>query len=366
MEQPSRREVLRTASAVVAAGLSPSFVGTAAQSQLRLPRDIRVAIIGFEGHYSETLEVASACPQVRLAAIAEGDPALRKRASSNVVSSKAALYEDYRQMLDKEALDVVAVCGPNYTRARIVQECADRKLAIVAEKPLAMDLDELEATRRSITTNAVPLTILLPMRFSPVYKRMHSIVQSGEIGDVITMAAQKSYKLGARPEWMKKRATFGGIIPYIAIHMVDLMRWISGREFVEAAAFQSNVGFPAYGEMENNAAVIFRLDNNGTAAARLDYLRPGTAPTHGDDRLRIAGTKGVVEYQDGVGLRLMTTDSKPALVDELPPAGLLFADFLDAVYNGRKHVISPGEIFRVNQIVLSARDAAEGHRIVKI
>ncbi len=366
MEKPNRREVLRTAAAAMTAGLSPAFGGTAAQPPLRLPRDIRVAIIGFEGHYSEILEVASASPQVKLVAIAEGDPTLRKRASANVHSSKAALYEDYRQMLDKEALDVVAVCGPNHTRARIVQECADRKLAIVAEKPLAIDLDELEATRRSITTNAVHLTILLPMRFSPVYKRMHSIVQGGEIGEVVAMAAQKSYKLGDRPDWLKKRATFGGIIPYIAIHMVDLMRWISGREFVESAAFQSNVGFPAYGEMENNAAAIFRLDNSGTATVRLDYLRPGTAPTHGDDRLRIAGTKGVVEYQEGIGLRLVTGERKPTLTAELPPAGSLFADFLDSVYNGRKHIISPDEIFRVNQIVLNARDAAEGHRIVKI
>ena len=133
------------------------------------------------------------------------------------------------------------------------------------------------------------------------------------------MGAQKSYKIGLergqRPEWMRHRETYGGTIPYIGIHMVDLMRWVSGREFVETAAFQSRVGFDELRDMENNTAVIYRLDNRGTANLRMDYLRPETAPTHGDDRLRVVGIKGVVEYQGGT-LSLMTASSKPRNVTE--------------------------------------------------
>ena len=128
--------------------------------------------------------------------------------------------------------------------------------------------------------------MLLTMQFEPEYQAMRNIVRSGRIGEVVSLDAQKSYKLGMRPGWMKVRKSYGGTIPYIGIHLVDLMRWISGRELVEAAAFQSNVGFPEIGEMENNTAVIFKLDNRGTASLHLDYLRPATAPTHGDDRLR--------------------------------------------------------------------------------
>jgi predicted dehydrogenase len=208
--------------------------------------------------------------------------------------------------------------------------------------------------------------MLLSMRFDPQYRKMHAIVRGGGIGEVVAMTAQKSYKLGDRPDWMKRRETFGGIIPYIGIHMVDLMLWVSGRELTEAAAFQSNVGYPGYREMENNAAVIFKLDNRGTATVRLDYLRPATAPTHGDDRLRIAGTEGVVEYQDLSGLTLVNRESKPAQVRDLPAAGSLFGDFLDAVYNGRQPLLTPGEIFRVNEIVLKARDAAESHTLARL
>jgi predicted dehydrogenase len=361
--------MLKATAGTIAAGLAAGARTGRSQpssSSLRLPRTVRVGIIGLEGHISEILSVAATSPQVQIVAIAETDPTARSKATDEPSMKNATLYADYREMLDRQKLDVVAVCGENSVRVPIVQACAERKLAIVAEKPLALTLDDLELTRQKIIASGVPFTMLLSMRFDPQYRRMHAIVRGGGIGEVVAMTAQKSYKLGERPDWMKRRETFGGIIPYIGIHMVDLMLWVSGSEFAEAAAFQSNVGYPGIREMENNAAVIFKLDNRGTATVRLDYLRPATAPTHGDDRLRIAGTEGVVEYQDSSGLTLVTRDRKPTQVRDLPAAGSLFADFLDAVYNGRQPLLTPGEIFRVNEIVLKARDAAESHTIVRL
>jgi predicted dehydrogenase len=330
-----------------------------------IPDPVRVAIIGLEGHYSEIVEVARLLPKVRVTAVADTDAQRLARTRRNAQLSSARTFDDYRRMLDAERLEVVAVCGENAGRAAIVQECARRGLAIIAEKPLAMDLAELEATRRSIAASRVPFSMLLPMRCDPPYRQMRATVQAGLIGEVVAMGAQKSYKLGDRPGWMKSRAAFGGTIPYIGIHMVDLMRWVGGREFRSAAAFQSNVGAPQVGEMENNVALIFTLDNRGTASLRMDYLRPATAPTHGDDRLRIAGTRGVLEFQPSQGVTLVTEAAGAQLTD-LPPQEHLFLDFLVSMYGGPAHIISPGEIFRANEIVLKARDAAETGRIVPL
>jgi predicted dehydrogenase len=365
--QPTRRELLKAAACAATVAVSgPAQSRPARQNELRLPREVRVAIVGLEGHYSEILSVAGMCPQIRVTAVSDGDADVLRKAASNAVMKQSTAYSDYRSLLDREKLDVVAVCGPNATRPDIICACAERKLAVVAEKPLAITMADLTRVRRAVETSGVPLTMLLPMRFAAQYRKMQEVVHSGEIGDVVTVAAQKSYKLGDRPAWMKSRSTFGGIIPYIGIHMIDLMRWTSGRDFVEAAAFQSNLGAPQTGEMENNAALIFRLDNNGTGSLRMDYLRPDTAPTHGDDRLRIAGTRGVVEFQEGRGVTLVTAGRKPEQVTALPPDGYLFADFLQAVFAGGHHLITQTEIFRVSEIVLKARDAAEQHMIVKL
>lgn len=355
----SRRQFLRTTTVATAAGITAAALP-------QLPALIRVGIIGLDGHVSEITNAAKRLSNIRITAVAENKPALVQRVKADAAYANAKLYDDYRKLLDTEKLDVVAVCGENGGRAEILTACAERKIPIASEKPLTISLQELAAVKKVITQNNVPLTMVLPMRFAPQYQAMKQIVDSGQIGEVITIAAQKSYKLGTRPDWMKSHKTYGGTIPYIGIHMIDLMRYVSSREFVTTAAFQSNVGFPEIGTMENNTAVIFQLDNQGTASLRMDYLRPATAPTHGDDRLRVAGTKGVVEFQEGSGVTLLTTSQKPLKLADLPAEKLLFVDFLDSLYNHKPHLIKPEEIYRVTEIVLKARAAAETGRVVPL
>ena len=349
--------------------LQAGAVALAAPATVRLPRPVRVGIIGLEGHFSEVLEAAKVAPEIQVAAVTASKPRERQRLASNKALAAAKPYDDYRRMLDAEKLDAVCICSENHQRAATVIACAERGVAIAAEKPLTLSLSDLDAVKKAVARYKVPLTMLLPMRFSPPYLAMQKIVASGEIGEPIAIGAQKSYKLGLdrgqRPDWMRRRSTYGGTIPYIGIHMVDLMRFAGGREFVEAAAFHSTVAMPDLGEMENNTAIIYRLDNRGTANLRMDYLRPETAPTHGDDRLRIAGTKGVVEYQAET-LTLITASQAPRRITDLPERSSLFADFLDSIYNSKTHLLPLADVYRVTEIVLRTRDAADSSRVVSL
>ena len=336
-----------------------------AAAPIRLPGPVRVGLIGLDGHFSEATRAAELLPGVEITAIAVSSDHERRRGERNTQLAKARAYDDYRAMLDREKLDVVCLCDQNHKRAETVLACLERKLPTAAEKPLALSLADLGRIRERHAVTGTPLTMLLPMRFDPHYLGMKAIVDRGEIGEPIALSAQKSYQLGERAGWMKQRATFGGTIPYIGIHVVDLLRFISGRDMVEAAAFHSNAGFPAYGDMENNATLSYRLDNGGTASVRLDYLRPEAAGSHGDDRLRIAGTDGVVEYQQGE-VTLITDSKKPHRVTELPQHTPLFVDFLDAVYNGAKPLLTAEESLRVTEIMLKTRDAADQRRVVEL
>lgn len=360
-----RRFLIASAAAAATARkvLAESLAGNPAALQ---PEIVRVGIIGVEGHYSEITAAARIWPAIRVTAIAEHDPSLRQEAARHKMLAGATIYDDHRTLLEREKLDVVAVCGQNDVRAAIVRACVARRIPVVAEKPLALSLADLEAVKRDVIRHDVPLTMLLSMRFSPPFQEMKRRVASGEIGEVVSIQGEKSYQLGQRPDWMKNHRSYGGTIPFIGIHLVDLMRWVSGREFVAASAFQSNVGFPQIGEMENNATINFKMDNQGTALVRLDYLRPATAATHGDDRLRIAGTRGVIEYREGDGLTLLTDHAALQRITAPPGDRLLFADFLDFLYHGKPHLISRDDVFRVTEIVLKAREAAETGRGVRL
>jgi len=334
---------------------------------VRLPRRIRLGLLGLDGHYGEILDPLKHLPDVELVAVSDADAGKAKRVIDGAGVPSARPYADYREMLDREQFDVIAVCNNNGERAQAILACAARKLHVIAEKPLAIHRRDLDRVRRAVEHSGIKLSMLLPMRFSSPYLAMKKVVERGEIGEVAQIAAQKSYKAGERPEWMKRRSTFGGAIPWIGIHMVDLMRWSSGLEFTEVASFQTRIGdFPGIGEMENVTGSLFRLDNGGVALLRMDYLRPETAPSHGDDRLRLAGTRGIVEYQEATGVTLLPAHGKPAVLRDLPAEQSVFVDFLESVYAGKPAALPLTDIYRVSDIVLRAREAAERNRMLRI
>jgi predicted dehydrogenase len=323
-----------------------------------LPRKIRLAMIGLEGHPGTVLDALPALPDVELAAFYDPDP---KRGRN----LKARRYDNWRELLTQEHLDVVGVAGSHPERTPAILAAAERKLHIASEKPLAFSREDLNRVKVAVASNQVGLTMFLPMRFYGSYSEMHRMIAEGAIGEVAQIDAQKSYKLGERAEWMRHRDTFGGTIPYIGVHMVDLMRFTTGRELTQAFSMQNRIGHPDMQDMENTTATVFRLDNGGVSVLHMDYLRPETAPTHGDDRLRVAGTKGVIEFQETGGLTLVTDREKLHTVTPLPENRNLFVDFLDAVYNGKPAGLPLEDIYRVNEIVLGARESAETGKVVK-
>jgi len=333
---------------------------------MRLPRKVRVGLLGLDGHIAEILSPLPQLPDAELVAVSAPDAAARAHLARNPLLANTRFYGGHRELLDHEKIDIAAICNTNGERAALILECLARKLHVVAEKPLAIERADLEKIKQLTAKSGVRLSMLLPMRFDPVYLALKQIVDSGEIGEVALIDAQKSYKGGSRAPWYTKRSTYGGTIPWIGIHMVDLMRWTSGREFTDAMSFQTHIAYPELGDMENVTATLFRMDNGGAATLRMDYLRPESCPTHGDDRLRLAGTKGIAEYMAATGVTVLSAGRKPRVVTQLPPRRWLFAEFLESVYNGKPESLTLADIYRVNDIVLAAREAAEKRQIMSL
>lgn len=345
--------------------LAASALAAAAQTPVRLPKRLRVAMIGFDGHPGEITEPLPLLPDVEIVATADGNPETLARQAKSPRLTAARQYSDYREMLAREKdLDVVAVCNNNGDRAAAVIAAAERGCNVIAEKPLAINREDYLKVRRTVEARRIALGLLVPMRFEPPYLALKKIVEEGLLGDIIQIAGQKSYKAAGSSPWRRNRATYGSTILWIGIHMIDLMRWTSSRELTEVVAWQTRVGMPELRDQENTSVSMYKLDNGGYASLRMDYARPTTAPTHGDDRLRLAGTKGVAEYQIATGVTLVTAQDKPRVIADLPPKGSVFIDYLESTYNGKKPIVTASEIWRINEITLAAHESAASGRLV--
>jgi hypothetical protein len=69
------------------------------------------------------------------------------------------------------------------------------------------------------------------------------------------------------------------------------------------------------------------MANGGVAMLHMDYCRPETAQTHGDDRLRLAGTKGAANDPAATGVTVMSAARKREVIRELRRANRYLSTF---------------------------------------
>jgi predicted dehydrogenase len=328
---------------------------------------MRLGLIGLKGHQSVVLNGARQLGDVELVAVSDDDSrALDRFVRDTPQARQAQKYADWRHLVEHAMIDVCCVCDENHVRAEQLLALVKRNVHIVTEKPLTTTLEDLERVQSALAESKSKLTMLLTMRHEARYAKMRELVQSGIIGEVCQISAQKSYRLEDRPEWFKSRQRLGGTIPYIGIHAVDLMSWVSGLRYRRVAAFHGRIGSEHIQETENHASILLELSNGGSATARLDYLRPSPAPTHGDDRLRLAGTEGVLEVRGGEPkLMLVTSKKEPHTIDPGSTPNL-FTEFVQALRANQPYRIPAEDCFYATKVVLKARQAADEKKLVDL
>lgn len=362
-----RRQFLHS---TVGAGLA---LASPSPAQMRPPiapeAVIRVGLMGREGHPDILLRSIPHLSHVQWTAYAKAAPHedtawVQKRFPG---SEHTRVYEHYHDMLEKEQLDVVGVCLPFFQNAEASMAAARQGIHVLSEKPAALNLADLARLEQVVRQSGIRYSNMLEMRTLPILQAARAAVQKGAIGEPILLSSQKTYQFGTeRPWYYKERKTYGGTIPWVGIHALDYMRWVSGQEYAQVAAYQGNKAHPQYPGCEDHAGLLLRLVNGGTATCHLDFLRPAAAPTHGDDRLRIAGSEGVLEAGD-LQNRATLISNKGASGDlPLPPAVDFFERFAASLRGQSEPVVTAEDSFAMTRICLRARDAADSGQWVKL
>jgi hypothetical protein len=126
--------------------------------------------------------------------------------------------------------------------------------------------------------------------------------------------------------------------------------------YVGTTATDSTSDNRDHGELEMTALCMAVMDNGVLASSSIDYLRPSTAPTHGDDRVRVAGTDGVIEVMKGE-VTLINADGEQKL--ELLPQRGIFYDFALHLLDGEEALVDAAQTFELTRACLVARDYAD-------
>lgn len=180
----------------------------------------RAAVIGRtgKGDYGHGMDVAFVGnPKLQVVAVADDDSAGRAAAAKRIGVSNA--YADYREMLDREKPQFVAV-APRWIdehRAMILA-CAERGIHVLCEKPLAPTLADCDAIVAACERTHTKLAIAFQTRYSPRYERIKELIAGGAIGEILEL----------RGRGKEDRRGGGEDLMVLGSHIMDLFRGVMG------------------------------------------------------------------------------------------------------------------------------------------
>jgi predicted dehydrogenase len=330
---------------------------------------MRLGLIGSTGHWQTYAPALQHVPGLTLVAVAAAGPEETTGAFDHApgLTVDTRRFDDPRQMLDSQRLDVVQVCGRNDKIPFWARVCLERGLPVMAEKPLAMDLPTLEGLFQAARKSSAALVPMHTMRSVPALAAVRQAVRAGDVGDPLVSFSQKTYKWGkSRPDFYRSRTTFPGLAPWVGIHAFDWLHWILGDVFTEVQGREGTTAHPDYPACASQAAFVLTMNQGGVAAVTLDYLRPAAAASHADERLRIAGSSGVIETALVEQTVTLITAAQKSRTLPLTPQPDIFTQFARSLRGEAPPPLTLSEACRITEIALKAQQAADTGRTVSL
>ncbi|HBC89660.1 MAG TPA: gfo/Idh/MocA family oxidoreductase [Lentisphaeria bacterium] len=325
---------------------------------------MKMCFIGFRGHHGYAVDGLKQLPELEVSAISAGcaDDLAPLQEKLKGVGRTPPVSNDWRKMLDEVKPEMVCIDGPFDLHAEMCVEAIKRGIHVFCEKPIALSLDDLERVRKEYgRTKGIHLSSMVGLRYDPAFMSAWKQVKKGAVGKVKLITTQKSYGLGKRPDFFKVRSTYGGTIPWVGSHSIDWAYWFSGSKFKSVYARHDNSDNFGLGDMEMSALFMFEMQNGILASGNIDYLRPKAAKTHGDDRVRVAGTDGVIEV----------IDRKVTLIDKTGERQIeavadrqIFVDFVRHIQGKSKSLVDAEQTFDLTEACLLARESADTGKII--
>ncbi|GAA5205235.1 Gfo/Idh/MocA family protein [Microbacterium kyungheense] len=172
--------------------------------------------------------------RARIVAVADVSP--ERRAALAAEAGGAAQYGDWCDVVaDLAALrvDGVVIAVPDALHVDVAIAVAEAGVPFLLEKPAAPTLDELTRLARHAATGSSRLAVGHVLRFTPFWRSVKRILESGAIGRPMTLEVRENIGFWhfahsyVRGNW-RSTAQAGPMVLTKTSHDLDLIRWIAG------------------------------------------------------------------------------------------------------------------------------------------
>jgi len=143
----------------------------------------KIAVIG-TGWWSTFTHIPSlqSYPAANLVALCDSDTEKLKAAEEKYQVGHT--YSDYREMLEKEALDGVVIATNHASHYEIARACLEHNLSVMIEKPMVLYARHAQELVNLAREHQQALMIGYPYHYNTTIQHVRDVIQSGELGAI--------------------------------------------------------------------------------------------------------------------------------------------------------------------------------------
>lgn len=340
---------------------------------------LKYAIIGC-GRISPNHIVAAQENKLDIVALCDIDETKMDSTIENFnLSSEVCKYTDYREMIQKEKPELVAICTESGKHGQIALDCIEAGVNLIIEKPIALSLEEADLIISKANEKNVKVSACHQNRFNKSVQKIREAVEGNRFGKLMHGTAHVRWNRGknyyTQAPWRGTWEQDGGALMNQCIHNIDLLRWMMGNEITEVVGMTDNL-IHGFIEAEDLGMALVKFANGSFG------IIEGTTnifPKNLEETLYVFGEKGTVKA-GGKSVNLIEEWQFADKLDdpeevkekyhENPPNvygfghNPLYADVIDAIKNDRQPYVTAKDGRNALELVLAIyKSAAEGKSV---
>jgi myo-inositol 2-dehydrogenase / D-chiro-inositol 1-dehydrogenase len=204
-----------------------------------------------------------------------------------------AMAADVDDLLSNGDVDGVAICSSTDTHAELITAAARAGKAIFCEKPVSLDLTEVDRALAVVEQAGVPFQIGFNRRFDPAHASVAAAVADGTIGE--PHLARITSRDPAPPPLDYVRVS-GGIFLDMTIHDFDMARFVTGSEVEEVFARGAVRIDPAFEDTGDVDTAVAMLVHENGCLTMIDNSRQAVYGY--DQRVEVFGSAGMASSEN--------------------------------------------------------------------
>ncbi len=301
----------------------------------------------------------------------------RRRESAEKLAARFGLScsvgSDFEAVLADGRVDIVNLSGPNHVHAPQAIAAAAAGKHLLIEKPMCLDMDENRRLREAVARAEVKSVVSFVLRWNPLIKNLKSLLAQHAIGKLFYIEIDYWHGLAewwTGYEWGRTYASGRSAMLTGGCHAVDAIRWLSGDEVIEVAAFANNI----HGRFEYPANVVAILRFKSGAIGKTSALFDAEMPYQFN--IDLVGTEGTLRDNRIWSTRLFPGQTGWTTMQTiLPDSGAVehhpFDDevnhLVDCIRTGQESHVNVADAFFTHEVCIAIdRSIASGGQPVKL